>query len=212
MFIIPEYSSWRCGPMALHSNNKGQLYTIEGIVASAILLGVLLFIIQANSIVAPQTSKISDMKLNERASDVLICLDTPDASGGSMLKTYVENWNGGIANASSLVTPGTMITTGRYGDSFINSGEPSLVNLDSNITYMLPEGVLYRLNVSYYDTTAPNNINSNTIITEGDPSDNSVVATKMVTLYQNDTPMSNYWRTKNIYPNVVEVKLILWYL
>jgi hypothetical protein len=199
--------------MAWLSNNKGQLYTIEGIVASALLLGVLLFIIQANSIVAPQTSKISDMKLMERASDVLICLDTPDATGGSMLKTYVENWNGGIANASSLVTPGTMTTSGRYSDSYISSTEPSLINLDNNITYFLPEGVLYRLNVSYYDTTVtPNAINSTTIITEGSPSDNSVVATKLVTLYQNDTPMSNYWKNKNMYPTVVEVKLILWYM
>ena len=88
--------------MALPNNDRGQLYTIEGIIASLILLGVLLFIIQANSLVVPQTEKISDMKLQQKANDILTCIGISNGSNhGNDLKTYVEIWDGTPANPSS---------------------------------------------------------------------------------------------------------------
>ena len=83
--------------MVSRRNDSGQLYTIEGIIASVVLLSVLLFVIQANSIIVPQTEKIADMKLQQKANDILTCVDISNGSqayvtNGSVssdLKTYV---------------------------------------------------------------------------------------------------------------------------
>ena len=187
--------------MALHNNDRGQLYTIEGIIASLILLGVLLFIIQANSLVVPQTEKISDMKLQQRANDILTFIEISNASpSGNDLKTYVEKWNGGSADASN---------------GGIGVGESNLKGINDTINSMLLPYKHYTLSLSYNNTTL-NTVTTVPIIEQYRPGDNSVVATRMITLYPDDSQLSDFWKTNGRYANglpiVVEVKLVCWYL
>ncbi|WP_174589800.1 DUF7288 family protein [Methanocella conradii] len=185
--------------MHFPEGDKGQIYTMEGIVASVILLSVLLFIIQANSIVTPQTERSVDMKLYERASDTLTCMDRNDADStiwstiGS-LKSYVAGWNG------STVTDGV---------------QGNMTELDSVIRSMLPEHVQYSVSFIYYNGTyngMPGNRQECPVIVHGKPADNSVVSSRLVTLNEGDA-VSDYWKNVNkCFPQVVEVKLTCWYL
>lgn len=187
--------------MASHNDERGQLYTIEGIIASLILLGVLLFIIQANSLVVPQTEKISDMKLQQRANDILTVIEIANGSANSNdLKTYVETWKGTPANPAN---------------GGIGIGETNLMGLNNTIDSMLLPYKHYNLSLSYYDTSI-NAVTTVPIIAQDQPGDNSVVATRLITLYPNDTQLSNFWKANGRYQNhlpiVVEVKLVCWYL
>jgi hypothetical protein len=188
--------------MAMPNDNHGQLYTIEGIIASLILIGVLLFIIQANSIVIPQTEKISDMKLQQRANDILTNLEISNGSpSNNDLKTYVETWHGNDADPSNMG---------------IAAGEPELQNLNKTINSMLLPYMHYSLSLSYNETSGP--IIIRPIIMQDQPGDNSVVATRIVTLYPDDDQLSNFWKSNARYTNnprlpiIVEVKIVCWYL
>ena len=172
--------------------DRGQIYTMEGIVASFILLSVLLFILQSNSIIVPQTERSIDMKLYEKAGDTLITLDRSDNDSWSNilpLKTYVAGWNGSNA------------TNG-------NGVQGNMTLLDSNISYMLPDNIMYNLDLIFYNSTGKHD---SPVIVHGTPVDNSVVSTRFVTLNSEDVE-PGYWKTNNRFPQVVEVKLTCWYL
>jgi hypothetical protein len=170
-------------------DDMGQLYTIEGVVASLILLSVLLFVIQANSVATPQTEKSMDMQLFQKANDVVINLDLQDSYGGSQLKLAVAGWDDVSANNTNRV-PSTMRA------------------LDGQISPMMSNDTRYNLDLIYYDSTGRHN---STVIQHGMPGDNSVTATRMVTLNKNDTINMNRTTWKE-FPQVVEVKITCWYL
>jgi len=185
--------------MSLHDDRRGQIYTIEGVVASFILLSVLLFILQSNSIIVPQTERSIDMKLYEQASDTLINLDRSDNDSWSPilpLKTYVANWNG---------------TTGTLTPQLEQNITAML--LGQNVTAMTPGQVQYNLEFTYNNSTA---MNHSVVISHGVPTDNSVTATRIITLNDQDIAGgSTFWKTINAtrkQPEVVEVKIICWYL
>jgi hypothetical protein len=192
--------------VVLRRDDSGQLYTIEGIIASAILLSVLLFVIQANSIVVPQTEKIADMKLQQHANDILTCIDISNGSQAyvingnvsSDLKTYVETWNGSQPNANSYIASAEM---------------PKLWSLHQYINSSLPTDVHYSLTITYTNVSSPTKITTKTLISEGQPVDNSVTATRIITLNYNDKLLSNFWKTDaNQYPKVIAVKITCWYV
>jgi hypothetical protein len=173
-------------------DDRGQIYTIEGFASALILVGVLFFIFQSISVVTPQTEMSADMKLSQKAADTLICLDWTNEDYGSELKTAIAMWNNGTAGYAGRVGP----------------GEDSIKALDAKIAGMLPNDTCYNLGIAYSDGHAGN---SATVILGGVPGDNSVVATKLVTINANDTK-SNFWKGRGIYPQLVEVRLICWYL
>ena len=75
----------------------------------------------------------------------------------------------------------------------------------------------YNLTISYNSSMQTSSLPTDIpIIIKGHPGDNSVVATKLVTLYPDDSQLSDFWinrdRIQNNYPMVVEVKLVCWYL
>jgi hypothetical protein len=173
-------------------DDRGQIYTIEGFASALILVGVLFFIFQSISVVTPQTEMSADMKLSQKAADTLICLDRTNEDYGSELKTAIALWNNGATSYAIRVGP----------------GEDSIKALDAKITSMLPNDTCYNLEIAYSDGQVGN---SATAILGGVPGDNSVVATRLVTINVNDT-MSNFWKGRGIYPQLVEVRLICWYL
>jgi hypothetical protein len=179
--------------MRLLEDRRGQIYTMEGIVASLILLSVLLFVLQSNSIIVPQTERSIDMKLYERTSDTLTCLDwNSNESWSPMppLMTYITGWDGRYILVGTGVRPG-------------------MEGLNSSIASMLPDDVQYNLDLTYYNATGRQN---GQVIVNGLPADNAVVSSRLITLHQNDDNMSSYWSTNNRFPQVVEVKLTCWYL
>lgn len=173
---------------------------MEGIASAIIILGVLLFVIQANSLVVPQTEKSIDMKLGQTANDVITSMDWNGNTAWSpapSLKSYVAAWNGGKANA-----------TARYGD-------PQLATLDGNITSMLPAGVLYDLEFIYTIHHANGSAEGrhDLVVYGGEPGDNSMVATRLVTINQDDAQASSLWESAGAtYPQVVLVKIVCWHL
>ena len=179
-------------------NDKGQIYTMEGVTASLIILGVLLFIIQANSLVVPQTAKIVDMKLGETSNDILTCLDWSS--------------NNSWSTTGSL---GHMLQVGTAVLQLIRIifPIPGLLPLNSNITAMLSPGVQYNLEFFYINGTGEHD---NIVILNGEPGDNSMVATRLVTLNSNDASLSSYWRGDDTIsaglPQVVQVKITCWHL
>ena len=175
--------------MSWRKDDHGQLYTIEGVVASVILLSVLLFVIQSNSVATPQTEKSMDMQLFQKASDVVTSLDLQDNYGGSQLKLAVAGWDGSSA-------------------SFTNHVPSSMGNLDGQITPMMSNFTRYNLELIYYNSTGRHN---STVILHGLPGDNSVTATRMVTINKNDTILinTNTWKE---FPQAVEVKITCWYM
>lgn len=173
-------------------DDRGQIYTIEGFTSALILVGVLFFIFQSISVVTPQTEKSADMKLGQIASDTLICLDRNTEDYGSDLKSAVAMWNGNSTSYYAHVYP----------------GEPDVRALDSQIGGMLSSDIGYRVELAYNNGCA---MNITPVIIHGVPGDNSVVASRLVTLNDNDR-LSQFWITNNRFPQVIEVRLTCWYL
>jgi hypothetical protein len=132
------------------------------------------------------------MKLSQKAADTLICLDWTDEDYGSELKTAIALWNNGTTSYASRVNP----------------GEDSIKTLDAKIAGMLSNDTCYNLEIAYTDGHVGS---SATAILGGVPGDNSVAATRLVTINVNDT-QSNFWKGRGIHPQLVEVRLICWYL
>jgi hypothetical protein len=173
-------------------DDRGQIYTIEGFASALILIGVLFFIFQSISVVTPQTEMSADMKLSQKAADTLICLDWTNEDYGSELKTAVALWNN---------------NTTTY-DSRVNPGETSIRALDTKIAGLLSNDTCYNLEIAYNNGMTGG---SGTAILGGVPADNSVVATRLVTINYNDT-QSAFWRGRGYYPQLIEVRLICWYI
>ncbi|KLK88589.1 hypothetical protein SZ63_06190 [Methanoculleus sediminis] len=75
-------------------NDRGQLYTMEGVAAGIIMLLTAYIVISTTSIYTPGDTHIPDMQLEQLGSDVLAMMDTPnskedDESQESDLVTYI---------------------------------------------------------------------------------------------------------------------------
>lgn len=173
-------------------DDRGQIYTIEGLAAALILIGVLYFIFQSISVVTPQTEMSADMKLGQTTSDTLICVDRLNETYSSDLKVAIAGWNGHAAD---------------YGHA-AGAGEAGIAALDGEIAGMMSNDTGYRVDIAYYDGDDEQVI---PLIVHGVPGDNSVVATRLVTLNDNDN-VSAYWKGVGCFPQLIQVRLTSWYL
>jgi len=72
-------------------NDRGQLYTMEGIAAGVIMLLTAYIVVSTTSVYTAGDTHIPDMQLEQLGSDVLAMMDTPDTHGApSALETYVN--------------------------------------------------------------------------------------------------------------------------
>ena len=172
-------------------DDRGQLTTLEGITAALILVGLLLYIAQSASVTSPQTEMTTVMKLHQKTADTLICIDRLDETNCSDLKTAIEAWGGNPATFESKTPP----------------GDAGIEALDRLIDGYFPPDTGYNLELHYYDGAD----HSQPLILHGKPTDNSAVATRLVTLNPGDS-VSAFWAGKNRYPQVVEVRLTSWYI
>lgn len=188
----------------MSSGDEGQIYTLEGLIAAGILIGLLVFILQSVSVVTPQTERTLDMKLQQKASDTLICLDRFNEKNTSELKEYVIGWQG--KETQYLANPLPADAAGVDND-------PDIESLDNAINMYMTADVLYNVDFYYYDNSIPAGYRIKHIIKHGNPNDNSVMVKKLVTINEVDNvPASSVWTANNRYPEVVEVRLTAWYL
>ena len=173
-------------------DDRGQIYTIEGFASALILVGVLYFIFQSISVVTPQTEMSADMKLSQIASDTLICVDRITENYDSDLKNAIAMWEGHGTTYSERVSV----------------DETEIMSLDAQIRSMLSSDIGYRVELVYYDGSA---MVTTPVIIHGMPGDNSVVASRLVTVNENDE-MSDFWTANNRFPQVIEVQMTCWYL
>jgi len=76
-------------------NSGGQLFTIEGIAASLIMLATVFIVVNTTSVYTPGDTHINDMQLEVIGSDALKMMNTPEngSVGKSPLALIVENDN-----------------------------------------------------------------------------------------------------------------------
>ncbi|CAJ35819.1 hypothetical protein RCIX375 [Methanocella arvoryzae MRE50] len=147
-----------------------------------------------------------DMKLQQKSSDILICIDRLDEKNTSELKNCVLEWEGGQTRYLANPLPANL------------SGEddPGIARLNESIDGYLPSDVAYNVDFYFYDNyNNPKGYRTMNIIKHGDPGDNSVKVRKLVTINKDDDiPGNSFWSDSrnNRYPEIVEVQLTAWYL
>lgn len=79
-------------------NERGQLYTIEGVAAAILMVVTAYLVISSTTILTPQDVHIIDMQLQQLGNDALAVMDTPDQAGEeSNLSRYVNSPDGNIS-------------------------------------------------------------------------------------------------------------------
>lgn len=189
----------------LIKDKNAQLQTLEGLSSAVLLLATLFIITQGTTYLTPQTELSLDVQLMQLGNDALIILDTEHAVDGILLKRYVGNWSGAEANISSSAPASIDVNSSQFGTNGQN-------DLNYSLSTILPENVFYNVDFVYFNGTDQKIMN---VIMNGVPMDNSVAVSQLVTLHKNDDDLSNYWNNtiSSVYDvQVVEVKLILWYV
>ena len=76
-------------------NDRGQLYTMEGVAAGVIMLLTAYIVVSTTSVYTAGDTHIPDMQLEQLGSDVLAMMDTPDTNGAeSQLVGFVSKGTG----------------------------------------------------------------------------------------------------------------------
>jgi len=131
-------------------NERGQLYTIEGIAAALIMLLTAYMVVGATTIYTPGDAHISDMQLEVLGSDALTMMDTPANStvAESPLRQMIEdNSNGGghfksmfmnYTNASGYGPVHNIQFSANY--SYIVPGQPTPASIAINSSRNLTGG------------------------------------------------------------------------
>lgn len=180
-------------------DDHGQIYTLEGLVAAVLVIGLLVFITQSVSVVSPQTEMTTNMKLLQKTSDTLICLDRLNETNTSELKSTISCWGGVPADyASNYPVP---------------PAEKNISVLDEKIRdYLLPDenysDVNYNVEIFYHNNTGDHTM---PLILHGKPGDNSVIASRLITINEGDYA-SSLWEDSSYFPQMIEVRLISWYI
>ncbi|MGC9436154.1 MAG: DUF7288 family protein [Methanomicrobiales archaeon] len=111
-------------------NDRGQLYTMEGLAAALIVLVTAWLVLDAPAVYAPGDAHISEMQLAELGTDALAVLDTPaSASGKSELQRWVEGGDG-----QAFAENFSALTANR-------TGSPDRIGFNATLWYRDGEGV-----------------------------------------------------------------------
>ncbi len=170
----------------MEMNEEAQIHTLEGLFASSIIIFTVLMITKGAVIITPQSELAMDVSLKQTAYDALAVLDAaPETAFHSNLTELVAGWD--MMNATPLSN--------------------NLSALNHEIETQL-NGSMYNIDFAYEKNGS---FTLDHAIINGVPVDNSVVVTRLVTLYNSTVSQANgSW---NLSPNevkVVEVRLIVW--
>lgn len=167
-------------------DNKAQIHTLEGFAAAALITLTILYITQSVVIITPQTELSTDVQLKQIVSDALTGLDVSPATAIQYnLAECVANWN--MSEATPL-----------GGNLKVLSDELS----------GLLTGILYNVDFAYVENGS---LTVKHVIIHGAPTDNSVVARRLVTL-KNSTvaDAGGTWNIPQDELLLVEVRLTAW--
>lgn len=99
-------------------NSDGQLYTIEGVAASVLVLTTVYLVLSTTTVLTPGETHIYDMQLEQLGNDVLAVMDLNETWGmgghhypKSPLEQYIEN-NDGAAFGAHFLNLANQTTTG----------------------------------------------------------------------------------------------------
>lgn len=206
------------------TGDRGQAYTLEGVIGSLFLLTAILFALQS-VIITPTTSGTVDAnvraELRAQADDVLVIASQNESFGLGSLSRYWHQSDLTFFNATNpRVGYGSGELPGDFGEML-------------NETFT-SRSRLYNIELRYPAKEAGKTL-STTVAYQGQPSKNAVTASYTVTLYDNQTltsptassavelwqydtdPTDNddgYYPIPNAVPgpvyNVVEVRLTVW--
>lgn len=167
-------------------NEEAQIHTIEGLAAATLITMTVLLITQSTVIITPQTELSMGVQLQQMASDALTVLDVAPATAIQYnLTECVAGWN------MSEATPQT----------------GSLQTLDTELSKLLPD-TPYNVDFAYVEN---NNLTVKHVIIHGAPTDNSVTARRLVTLYNSTVAdAGGAWSIQEGELLLVEVRLTAW--
>jgi hypothetical protein len=196
--------------------SKGQIQTVEAITAAIILLSILALVVEATS-VTPLTASFTNqhikLELQNLGMDALSTLDeTPvwitNGSAPSMLKESVVQW------ATTYQYDWYTWTGAKYVSLTDAKNRSNLhTPLGDTFSYLLKYyGIAYNIEVRYTDING--NIQNSKMIWNGNPSENSITVSRIVTFNDNDN-LPDDGLIKDISPksalwNVAEVRVTMW--
>ncbi len=203
---LPGFS-WR--------DEKAQLHTLEGVAASILLLGVIIYAIDATSM-TPLTSSTSnahvESELAALGQDILNTLDYAEPGYNSKLKYDILNWDGReyLWNGTKYIENTDVI----YSQEILSNNLTEVLK-----SSLIRRGIAHKVELRYIkqkdNTTVPTEPFE--WISAGVPSHNAVVVSKKIILQLSDTtgldlgeysiePISSNTELFNI----IEIKLVLW--
>ncbi len=171
----------------MEMNDRAQVHTLEGFVAASLMVLAVIIVTKSSLIVSPQSELTMDVQLRQMASDALEVLDETPATALPMnLTQHVAVWD---------MTPATPLTN-------------NLTLLDTQLRRLLLPGIVYNVDFAYVDNQT---LNVTHVIINGAPVGNSVVAKRLVTLFNSTvTEAGGKWQIPLDDIKVVEVRLIAW--
>ncbi|SDG29336.1 hypothetical protein SAMN04488589_2615 [Methanolobus vulcani] len=195
-------------PFSISKDNIAQIYTLEALIAATIIIGVLIFSIQATSL-TPLTSSTANAHVETHlytiGQDILNSLDYSQNGEDSDLKKDILNWDGDSYSWNS-------VTYAHTNKTLVNSSTADMLK-----TVIVPRGIAHNVEFTWID----NNGNTITLpyIYNGEPSNNAVVVSKKLLLSNSDmqTP-SQFATTTGIgdmdtntdFYSLIDVRLTLW--
>lgn len=193
------------------TDTSAQMHTLEAVIASIIMVGIIVFTIQATSL-TPLTSSTAnahiEAQLQTMGQDMLSALSYSAYGEDSQLKEDILNWDGKeyVWNGSTyqmLDSENVILQNSSLGDVLL--------------MVAVPRGIAHNVHFGWIDDNGV--LRERRYIYNGEPSDNAVMISKKVLLSDNDVnDTSGFYANTSIpdsdvvsdFYNIVDVKMTLW--
>lgn len=188
-------------------NDRAQLYTMEAIASTMLLIVVVIFVLKAAPL-TPNTASASHMhvekELEMRGQDLLTVLDySPYDTEPSLLRKAILGWTGGEFDGQAAVRP-------LGGDT----------NVTANVFKEVLGAVGIAYNVEVYFNTL-SGTDSRAMLWNGRPSDNAVIVSRKIVLHDEEVDakpdllliipdMDSMETIDTSFHNIVVVRMTLW--
>lgn len=166
----------------LPDDGRSQAFTLEGFIASIVILTAVLFALQS-IVITPTTAGTVDQEVRSQlriqANDILVTAahNTTDNAPNQNLSWVVRHWNG-----TESTWAGALDDTIGYG----STQPPTMFGEMLNHSFK-QRGRVYNVIIEYRNETNNNVSETERMVYRGVPSDNAIVTTYSITLYDNQT-------------------------
>ncbi|WP_406660503.1 hypothetical protein V7O66_11725 [Methanolobus sp. ZRKC3] len=195
----------------LKNDTFAQMHTLEALMAALIMVGIIVFTVQATSL-TPLTSSTAnahiEAQLQAMGQDMLNVLSYSPYGDDSDLKKDIINWDG-----KEYVWDGNQYESIDSQNKTLDNS--SFVDILSFIA--IPRGIAHNVDLAWVNDNGISS--SKAYIYNGDPSNNAVIVSKKLVLSNTDVgDASAFFATTGIadaddstdFYNIVNVRLTLW--